>query len=61
MVFGLNQQAVAQLVDAVEPVVDFLVVGDGDDRCLLFGGKLAQQNHDDARPGGIERRRGLVG
>jgi hypothetical protein len=44
---GLDQQADAQLVNSVEPVVDLLIAGDRDDGGLLLARELAQATGDE--------------
>lgn len=54
------QGAVAKMEDVIEAIKNLLVVGDDDDRRLLFGGDALEQVHDDPGALRVERRRRLV-
>jgi hypothetical protein len=47
------EASVSQMKDTIEPVEYLRVVGDGENRSLLFCGHLAQQVHNDSRPTGV--------
>jgi hypothetical protein len=47
--------------DVVEAVEYLLIMGNGEDRGLLFGSHLAQEIHDNTGPLRVERRGRLVG
>lgn len=43
------ESSIAQLEDAIETIENLLVMGDGDDRGVLFDGELAKKIHHDLR------------
>src|SRR6266508_6685426 len=55
------ENPVPQLKDVIEPVEDFLIVGDCDDRGVLVKRDLTKQVHDKPGAMGVEGRRRLVG
>jgi hypothetical protein len=56
----IRQSSVAPLKVAIEPIEDFLVMGDGDDGGLLINRYSPYQVHDDSGALRIQRRRRLV-